>query len=79
MKKIVWENDFDEKKKKPDLKSNPGLALISLRTTGPRLVFLESNALFLRLILKVWIRHCSLQVFSRNNLGFWETVHLPLP
>ena len=41
MKKIVRENAFDEKKKKPDLKSNPELALTSLQTTGPRVVFLE--------------------------------------
>ena len=29
------ENAFDEKKKRPGLKFNPGLALIGLRTTGP--------------------------------------------
>ena len=32
----VRENDFDEKKKRPGLKLNPGLALIGLRTTGTR-------------------------------------------
>ena len=35
MEKIVQENAFDEKKKRPGLKFNPGLALIGLRTTGP--------------------------------------------
>ena len=79
MKKIVWENAFDEKKKRPWLKSNPGLALPAFEQLGPELFSWRDNALFLRLILKVWIRHCSIQVFSRNNLGFWETPHLPLP
>ena len=41
--KIVQENAFDEKKKKKKkretgLKFNPGLALISPQTTGPRAV-----------------------------------------
>ena len=35
IEKIVRENAFDEKKKRPGLKFNPGLALIGLRTTGP--------------------------------------------
>ena len=30
------ENTFEQKKKKPGLKFNPGLALIGLRTIGPR-------------------------------------------
>ena len=30
------ENTFDERKKRPGLKFNPWLALIGLRTTGPR-------------------------------------------
>jgi len=34
IEKIVGENAFDEKKKRPWLKLNPGLAL----TTGPSLV-----------------------------------------
>ena len=38
IEKIVQENVSDEKKKRPGLKFNPGLALIGLRTTGPRLV-----------------------------------------
>ena len=35
--KIIQENAFGQlqKKKKPELKFNPGLALIGLRTTGP--------------------------------------------
>ena len=32
------ENTFEQKKKKTGLKFNPGLALIGLQTTGPRLV-----------------------------------------
>ena len=38
IEKIVQENVSDEKKKRPGLKFNPGLALIGLRTTGPRLI-----------------------------------------
>ena len=34
--KIIPENAFKQKKKEPRLKFNSGLALISLRTTGPR-------------------------------------------
>ena len=34
MEKIARENTFDEKKKRPGEKFNPGLALIGLRTTG---------------------------------------------
>ena len=36
IEKIVRENAFDEKKKIPGLKFNPGLTLIGLQTTGPR-------------------------------------------
>ena len=32
---ITLENTFEQKKKQPGLKFNPGLALIGLRTTGP--------------------------------------------
>ena len=38
IEKIIQENAFEQKEKKPRLKFNPGLALIGLRTTGPRLV-----------------------------------------
>ena len=31
----MQENSFEQKKRQPRLKLNPGLALISLRTTGP--------------------------------------------
>ena len=34
--KIIRENTFQQKKKKPGLKFKPGLVLIGLRTTGPR-------------------------------------------
>ena len=33
---IIRENTFEQKKKKPGLKFNPGLALIGFQTTGPR-------------------------------------------
>ena len=36
IEKIVGENAFEQKKKKPRLKFNPGLALIGLRITWPR-------------------------------------------
>ena len=36
---ITQENTFEQKKKKPGLKFNPGLALIGLRTSGPRSKF----------------------------------------
>ena len=35
IEKIVRENAFDEKKKRPGFKFNSGLALIGLRTSGP--------------------------------------------
>ena len=35
IEKIVRENAFDEKKKRPGLKFNPGLALIGRRSTRP--------------------------------------------
>ena len=35
IEKIVRDEDFDEKKNKPGLKFNPGLALVGLRTTRP--------------------------------------------
>ena len=34
---MLW-NAFEQKKKKPELKLNPGLALIGLWTTGARSV-----------------------------------------
>ena len=36
IEKIILENSFEQKKKKPGLKFKPGLALTGLRTTGPR-------------------------------------------
>ena len=35
---MIRENAFKQKKKKPGLKFNPGLALIGLWTTGPRIL-----------------------------------------
>jgi len=34
IEKIIGESAFDKKKKKPEVKFNPGLALTSVRTTG---------------------------------------------
>ena len=36
IEKIIPESAFDNKKKKPGLKSNPRLALTGVQTTGPR-------------------------------------------
>ena len=36
IEKIIRENASEQKKKKPRIKFNPGLALTGLRTTGPR-------------------------------------------
>ena len=35
IEKIIRKSTFDEKKKKPGLKSNPRLAVTSIQTTGP--------------------------------------------
>ena len=35
IEKTIWENVFEQKKKKFGRKFNPGLVLISLPTTGP--------------------------------------------
>ena len=35
MQKIIRENAFEQMKKKPGLKFNPGLVLFGLRTTAP--------------------------------------------
>jgi len=35
IEKIIRENAFEEKKKKPGIKFNPRLVLISVQTTGP--------------------------------------------
>ena len=42
MEKIILENVYKQKKKKPGLKFNPGLALIGLWTTGPWLSHLPN-------------------------------------
>ena len=43
MAKILRENVFQQKKKKLELKFNPGLVLIGLRTTGPRILNTEKE------------------------------------
>ena len=42
-KLIIRESAFDKKKKKPGLKFNPGLVLISIQTTGPKRFGLSPN------------------------------------
>ena len=42
-REIIRENAFEQKKKKPGLKFNPGLVVIGLRTTVPRVsIFFEA-------------------------------------
>ena len=41
IEKIILENCFDQKKKEAGLKFTPGLALIGLRTNGPRHQFVS--------------------------------------
>ena len=43
IQKIIRENAFELKIKKPRLKFKTGLALIGLRTTGPRILDSTSN------------------------------------
>ena len=50
MEKTILENVYEEKKKKLELKFNPGLALIGPRTTGPWLSHLSN---VLKLIKKI--------------------------
>ena len=44
MEKIILENVYEQKKKKLELKFNPGLALIGLWTTGPWMSHLSNVA-----------------------------------
>ena len=39
IQEIIRENNFEQMIMKPRLKFNPGLALIGLRTTGPRVMY----------------------------------------
>ena len=45
IEKIIQENAFEQKNKKPRFKFDPGLALIGLQTTGPRTITLFSKFL----------------------------------
>ena len=61
--KIIRENAFEQKKKKPRLDLNLGYALISLQTTGP--------------IILIWLKHAYLRrtmdvkfIFDSARLGF---------
>ena len=45
--KIIWEIVFEQKKNKLALNFNPGLALISLQTTGPNFIILNLEPIYL--------------------------------
>ena len=45
--KIIWEIVFEQKKNKLALNFNPGLALISLQTTGPNFTILYLEPIYL--------------------------------
>ena len=52
IEKIIQENAFEQKNKKSELKFNPGLALIRLRTTGPR-SFLTTILSYIRILSSI--------------------------
>ena len=79
IEKIIQENAFEHKEKKPGLKFNPGLALIGLRTTGPVLVssvFLAQSASEVVWEFKITIeKNCNnpaYQIFFRWGRGLVE-------
>ena len=45
--KIIWEIVCEQKKNKLALNFNPGLALISLQTTGPNFIILNLEPIYL--------------------------------
>ena len=71
MEKTVRENAFDEKKKRPWLKFNPGLALIGLRTTEP-------SRLDFPTILKISTISRCLSCFNVNIERFLINSGMPL-
>ena len=52
--KIFRENAFDEKKKRPGLKFNPGVALTGLRTTRPRSLSVNGFKVFNCCMIYSW-------------------------
>ena len=50
MGKITRENALEQKNKKPRFKFNPGLVLISLRTTGPSVLECDKHILNLKFV-----------------------------
>ena len=59
IEKNIQGNAFEQKKKKPGLKFNPGLALICLQTTGPSCINNE---------LAMISTHLSWTVSDRNQI-----------
>ena len=50
---------FDEKKKRPGLKFNPGLALIGLRTTGSRCTTVKDDTdTYIHTYIHTYILYC---------------------
>ena len=67
------ENAFEQKKKKPRLKFNPGLALIGLRTTGPWLpayLWKTSYTSLKRNIKEAWLSTVSCFSFEPGKPRF---------
>ena len=71
IEKIIRENAFEQKKNKPRLKFNSGLALIGLRTTGPWFSFCISNMSIVGWrITSSWVEHVDAGVlFCRAQFG----------
>ena len=74
IEKIIWENVFEQKKKKPGLKFNPEFALISFQTNGPwswstststSTLFIK-NGFYNRLACKIAIANPGSQVKRRK-------------
>ena len=63
---------FERKKKKPRLKFNPGLALIGLRTTGPRATEKARARITTEFRMFVWWNNDS----KEEEKGNWDSKRL---
>ena len=76
IEKIIRENVFELKKKKPELKFYPGLALMDLRSTGPRAISKKGtacllfNVMFLSDFLRSRGSHCQVLTLGGRNLQY---------
>ena len=68
IEKIVQENPFDEKKKRPGLKFNPGSALIGLQTTGPCILSFAIILVF-HVVLTIQVCLCSISSLTPQGGG----------